>query len=147
MPVATHTDLDQIRDLKARYARYADTKQWEKVAGLFTDDAVMRFRDVDGNLTHEVTAAEFARTIGSRVGAGQPVHHLFSHEVTFASDTTAQGVWAMEDLIFHDREAHPKAPFSFMHGFGHYHDTYRKIDGEWYISGSELTRLRMEIVD
>lgn len=145
MAADTHTDLDRIRELKARYARYADTKQWKKVADLFTDDAVMRFRDVDGNLSNEVTAAEFARTIGERVGAGQPIHHMFSHEVTFSSDTTAEGVWAMEDLIFHDREAHPEAPFSFMHGFGHYHDTYRKVDGEWRISGSELTRLRMEI--
>ncbi|MGV9915356.1 nuclear transport factor 2 family protein [Streptomyces tendae] len=146
MSTPTHTDLDEIRDLKARYARFADTKQWDKVAGLFTDDAVMRFRDVEGNLVNEVSAAEFAQTIGGRVGAGQPIHHLFSHEVTFTSDTTAEGVWAMEDLIFHDRAAHPEAPFSTMHGFGHYHDTYRKVAGTWYIAGSELTRLRMDIV-
>jgi hypothetical protein len=146
MTVPAHSDLDQIRELKARYARYADTKQWDKVAGLFTADAVMRFRDVDGELLNEVTAAEFARSIGGRVGAGQPVHHLFSHEVTFSSDSTAAGVWAMEDLIFHDRANNPDAPFSFMHGFGHYHDTYRKVGGTWYISGSELTRLRMQIV-
>ncbi|ROO87754.1 SnoaL-like protein [Actinocorallia herbida] len=146
MNAATHADLDRIRELRARYARYADTKRWEEVAGLFTDDAVMRFRGVDGGLLNEVTAAEFAKTIGARVGAGQPVHHLFTHEITFTSDTTAEGVWAMEDLIFHDREAHPEAPFSFMHGFGHYHDTYRKVDGRWRISGCELTRLRLEIV-
>ncbi|MEU6440829.1 nuclear transport factor 2 family protein [Streptomyces sp. NPDC047046] len=145
MTTLTHTDLDRIRELKSRYARYADTKRWDEVAALFTEDAVMRFRDVDGNLVNEVPAAEFARTIGERVGAGQPVHHLFSHEVSFTSETTAEGVWAMEDLIFHDREAHPEAPFSRMHGFGHYHDSYRKTDGEWRISGSELTRLRMEI--
>jgi hypothetical protein len=69
---ATHTDLDQIRELKARYTRFADTEQWVKEAGPFTEDAVMRFREVDGNLSKEVTAAEFARTVGARVGAGQP---------------------------------------------------------------------------
>ncbi|GEC02753.1 hypothetical protein SSP24_04080 [Streptomyces spinoverrucosus] len=88
------------------------------MAGVFTDDAVMRFRNVDGTLANEVTAAEFAKTIGGRVGAGQPIHHLFTHEVTFTSDTTAQGVWAMEDRIYHDREA----------------------------SDCELTRLRLKIV-
>ncbi|MGP4012929.1 nuclear transport factor 2 family protein [Streptomyces sp. 4N124] len=146
MFATTHTDLDQIRELRARYVRYADTKQWEKMVGVFTDDAVMRFRNVDGTLANVVTAGEFAKTIGDRVGAGQPIHHLFTHEVTFTSDTTAQGVWAMEDRIYHDREAHPEAPFSFLHGFGHYHDTYRKVDGEWRISDCELTRLRLKIV-
>ena len=54
----------------------------------------------------------------------------------------------MEDLIFHDHAAHPaEAPFSLMHGFGHYHDTYLKVDGVWRIAGSTLTRLRVEFVD
>lgn len=146
MTVLPHSDLDQIRDLKARYCRYADTKQWEEVGRLFTDDAVMRFYNVDGSLANEVPAAEFAGTIGGRVGAGQPIHHLFSHEIAFTSDTTATGVWAMEDLIFHDRQAHPDAPFTSMHGFGHYHDSYRKADGVWRIAGSRLTRLRVDFV-
>ncbi|MFI9271230.1 nuclear transport factor 2 family protein [Kitasatospora sp. NPDC052896] len=140
-------DIDRIRDLKARYCRYADTKQWDAVAALFTHDAVMRFHRVDGSLANEVPAAEFARTIGARVGAGQPVHHLFSHEITFTSESTATGVWAMEDLVLHDRAAHPEAPFSRLHGFGHYHDDYRKVDGSWRIAGSRLTRLRLELVD
>jgi hypothetical protein len=146
MTVTSHSELDQIRELKARYCRFADTKQWEQVAALFTDDAVMRFRDVDGGLTDEVSAARFAATIGGRVAEGQPVHHLFSHEIAFTSETTATGVWAMEDLIFHDRDAHPEAPFTSMHGFGHYHDTYRKVAGVWRIAGSELTRLRVDFV-
>jgi hypothetical protein len=116
------------------------------MAGLFTDDAVMRFHNVDGSLANEVRAAEFAATIGRRVGAGQPIHHLFSHEIALTSDTTATGVWAMEDLIFHDRQAHPEAPFTSMHGFGHYHDTYRKVDGAWRIADCKLTRIRVDIV-
>jgi hypothetical protein len=140
------TDLEQIRELKARYCRLADTKQWKAMAELFTADAVMRFYNVDGTVANEVSAADFAATIGERVGAGQPIHHLFSHEVTFTSGTSAVGVWAMEDLIFHDREAHPDAPFTSMHGFGHYHDSYRKVGDEWRIAASELTRLRIEYV-
>jgi hypothetical protein len=143
----THSDLDQIRELRARYARYADTKQWAKFATIFTEDAVLRFFDPDGTLANEVTAGEFAETIGSRVGSAQPVHHFFTHEIEFTSDTTATGLWAMEDLIFYDRETDPDARFTKMHGFGHYHDTYRKVDGAWRISGADLTRLRLEFVD
>ncbi|MCI2422941.1 nuclear transport factor 2 family protein [Saccharopolyspora sp. K220] len=144
--MTTHSDIDQIRELKARYCRFADAKQWDEVADLFTEDAMMRFYDVDGGLLNQVTAAQFAAEIGERVGAGQPIHHLFSHEIEFTTATTAKGVWAMEDLIFHDRKAHPDAPFDSMHGLGHYHDTYRKTPDGWRISGSELTRLRLQFV-
>jgi hypothetical protein len=140
------SDLDQIRALKARYCRLADTKQWKEMATLFTDDAVLHFYDIDGRLLNQVTAAEFAETIGRRVGAGQPIHHLFSHEIVFSSDTDATGVWAMEDLIFHDRAANPDAPFEQMHGFGHYHDTYRLTADGWRIAGQELTRLRLDFI-
>jgi hypothetical protein len=147
MTVITHSDIDQIRDLKARFCRYADAKQWEAVAGLFTDDAVMRIHNADGSLASESSAAELAADISGRLGAGQPIHHLFSHEIEFTSDTTATGVWAMESLIFHDRQAHPEAPFTRMHGFGHYHDTYRKVDGAWRIAGCTLTRVRVDFDD
>lgn len=140
-------DIEQIRDLKARYVRLADTKQWEELAAtVLAEDAVLTFRDVDGSLANEVTAAEFAATIGGRVGDGQPIHHVFSHEITFTGPDTATAIWAMEDLIFHDRAAHPEAPFTSMHGYGHYHETYRRIGGQWRIAGFELTRVRMECV-
>ena len=35
-------DLEAIKQLKARYFRLMDTKQWEAFRELFTDDAVMQ---------------------------------------------------------------------------------------------------------
>ena len=32
-------DLEQIRELKARYCRFIDTKQWQLLRSLFTDGA------------------------------------------------------------------------------------------------------------
>ena len=31
------SDLEQIRQLKARYCRFIDTKQWTRLAGLFVE--------------------------------------------------------------------------------------------------------------
>jgi hypothetical protein len=31
-----------------------------------------------------------------------------------------------------------------MHGWGHYYETYEKIDGKWLIKTLKLTRLRLE---
>ena len=32
-----------------------------------------------------------------------------------------------------------------MRGDGHYHEAYVKVDGEWRITASTLTRLRMDL--
>jgi 3-phenylpropionate/cinnamic acid dioxygenase small subunit len=34
----TLEDVEQIKELKARYFRFFDTKQWDRWRGLFTDD-------------------------------------------------------------------------------------------------------------
>lgn len=52
--------------------------------------------------------------------------------------TTARGVWAMTDLV-------RLLPAVTLHGYGHYHETYEKQDGQWRITSSRLTRLREDI--
>jgi hypothetical protein len=32
-----------------------------------------------------------------------------------------------------------------MHGYGHYHETYVLVDGQWLISTMTLKRLRVDI--
>ena len=34
-----------------------------------------------------------------------------------------------------------------LEGYGHYHETYAKVDGEWRIASSTLTRLHMDLSD
>jgi len=36
------------------------------------------------------------------------------------------------------------SPIRALHGYGHYHETYRKIGGEWRIQSMKLTRLRLD---
>jgi hypothetical protein len=38
------------------------------------------------------------------------------------------------------------APLATMHGYGHYHDRYEKVDGRWRITSTTLTRLRVDFV-
>jgi hypothetical protein len=37
------------------------------------------------------------------------------------------------------------APGLNLNGRGHYHETYEKVDGQWLIKTSTLTRLREDI--
>jgi hypothetical protein len=33
-----------------------------------------------------------------------------------------------------------------LDGYGHYHETYEKVSGDWRIKSSKLTRLHMDFV-
>ena len=136
----------EIQALKARYFRCMDTKDWDGFAAVFASDGVMDMRsempppdDPDAGLTRGNEAiAEFVR---SQIGDVVTVHHGHTPEIELTSPTTARGVWAMEDHLWWPEGA----PFSRMHGYGHYHETYERIDGEWRIKTLRLTRLRIDI--
>ncbi len=135
--------IEDIRNLKARYARFADLKQWSDLASVFTPDGIMSFYDVDGSLLGKRTGRqEIQDAIAASVGEAQPIHHLFSHEIEVTSSTTANGLWAMEDLITFPKGV--KARFKVMHGYGHYHETYEKIDGKWLIKTLQITRVKLD---
>ena len=36
------------------------------------------------------------------------------------------------------------SPIRALHGYGHYHETYEKVDGQWLIKTITLTRLRVD---
>ena len=128
-------DREAIRQLKARYFRYLDTKQWESFADLFTDDAKM-VNGPDGQAP-VVGRDAIAAYVSGSVAALVTVHHGHMPEITFTASDTASGVWAMFDQL--------RGPGGFaMDGFGHYHEEYeRGSDGAWRIASTRLTRLRV----
>ncbi|MGG1441068.1 nuclear transport factor 2 family protein [Brevibacillus laterosporus] len=137
--------IEEISNLKARYVRYADEKKWSQLAELFTPDAIFEAYDEQGNLHVQMRGHEEIRnTINNNVGAAQPIHHIFSCEFDVTSATTAKAVWAMEDNIIFPQGA--GSEFSSIRGYGHYHDSYIKIDGEWFIQSLKITRVKMEFI-
>jgi SnoaL-like domain len=149
----TLTEIEAIRRLEARYARYADEKRWGDLAGLFTVDGWFRPHDVEGNVIANMEGRDgISEALSSRnSGDVQPIHQLLTNEIDIESATTAKAVWAMADLIFRGDSAIPAAdpagalpPFRTMRGWGHYHVTYQKIDGEWFMATRTQTRTRLE---
>jgi len=145
--------IEDIRALEARYARYADHKRWKDLAGLFTEDGWFRPLDAEGNeIAHMAGREDIATQLGARnSGDVQPIHQLLTHEIEIESATTAKAIWAMADLIFRGDSAIPEQqpgdalpPFRALRGWGHYHVTYRKVDGQWLIATRTQTRTRLE---
>ena len=140
--------IEEIKTLFARRIRAMDTKDWVLYDTCHAPEAT---------LDSFATLPEQHRPSGS-VARGKDqilamiqkvvdgklkvttVHHAHMPEIEITSPTTAKGTWAMEDLLWWqngDREEH-------LHGWGHYHETYEKIDEAWFIKTRVLTRLRVD---
>jgi hypothetical protein len=65
--------------------------------------------------------------------------------IEFTSDTEAKVIWAMEDRLYRTKEYPLEDGSTYLHGFGHYHETYVKLETGWRIRSSRLTRLRVEM--
>jgi uncharacterized protein (TIGR02246 family) len=128
-------DIEDIRQLKARYFRFLDTKDWDAFATLFTDDAYM---EADG-VVQEGRAA--IRSFLPKVLDGVvTTHHGHTSEIAITGRDTATGIWAMFDYLTWPGEGPPKG----LQGYGHYHEEYVREAGAWRIRRLVLTRLRVD---
>lgn len=130
--------VEAIKQTKARYFRFLDTKDFEGFADVFAADAIM---DNSGVVHGSRKIAEFV--LNSVVGV-TTVHHGHTPEIEILSPTTARGIWAMEDKLWKIENSSSVLPFNTMHGYGHYHETYSLIDGRWLIQTTTMKRLRVD---
>jgi SnoaL-like domain len=132
--------IEDIKQLKARYFRCMDTKDWEGLAQVFSPDAVLDHTAAEAK--HPVHGAQdIANFIRDGILHVRTVHHGHMPEIAIDSPTTAHGTWAMEDMLWWPEDG----PLRHMHGYGHYHEEYVKLDGEWKIRLNQLTRLRVDV--
>jgi SnoaL-like domain len=129
-------EIEAIKQLKARYCRYLDTKDWQAWRGIFTEDFLSDTSHAGGKVTRG--ADEFVAFTRKGVDDRATAHQVHAPEIELTSATTARGIWALEDVV-------RLAPGVNLRGYGHYHETYEKVDGQWRIAGSKLTRLREDI--
>jgi len=138
MTVAGQDDaIEAIKQLKARYFRLMDTKQWDAYRQVFTDDMAFYFESEDAPTA--TSGDDFVAYVRSRLATALSVHQGHTPEIELTSATTARGVWALQDVVRF-------GPGLSLVGYGHYHETYENIAGQWLIKSSKLTRLREDIV-
>ena len=134
--------IEEIKQVKARYYRCMDTKDWAGFAAVFAPDATVDFTPEGGNPTEWTPsgAANILAFVRKVLDRALTVHHGHMPEIEVTSPTTARAIFAMEDLIWWPEGSRRKT----LHGWGHYHETYEKIGGKWLIKTLKLTRLRVE---
>ncbi len=150
-PVARLIAIEEIKQLKARYFRLMDSKDFKALRAIFADDATFDARtslSLDGQGESGRSAESnnwvyhggdvIAAFIEGAVGTSRTVHHGHCHEIEILSETEARGVIAMEDQIWDGT-----GTTLTLHGMGHYHETYTKADGTWRIHNSRISRLHV----
>lgn len=146
----TRTDeIEAIKQLKARYFRALDTKDWDAFRGVFTADPqigpiengfpdyllALRPPEARAQVTAGTGFDAFIERNRLFIGPLITTHHGHQPEIELTGEDQATGVWAMEDVLVWKKEGYR------LRGTGHYWETYRKLDGEWKIASLKLTRL------
>jgi hypothetical protein len=135
-------DIEEIKALKARYIRFGDTKKWDDLAKLLTDDFAAHFEiaprfSKDQPRRAEISGRDlFISTWANALVGVVTMHDVFLPEITLVGPTAANGVWGMHDLV--------KMPKCVFEGWGHYQDEYVKQQGVWMIKASRVTRIHTE---
>jgi SnoaL-like domain len=134
-------DAEAIRTLIARRVRCIDEKDWNGFADTYAYDAVSwSVASPDGPGVPTVGNRLIADRVAELLKAMTTVHQIHLPEIEVTAPDAASAIIPLEDLLFweHDGVQH------WMHGFGHYRQTFAKRDGHWKITEHRLTRLRFE---
>jgi len=137
--------IEQIKRTKAFYCFSMDTKNWDGYQNVFTDDAVLEvpshgLGDEDARVEG---AAAIRKHVEDAVGNVVTTHECHTPIIDFTSATSANVVWAMEDMLRFPEGS----PAKTLHGMGHYFEQYRRLDdGSWRIAHVRLERLRLDVV-
>ncbi len=134
--------IEDIKRLKGLYFFYVDGKQWTRwQTEVWTPDA--RLELDDGTVLEG--AEKITRLISAVLVDDQiTTHHGHMPIIDILSDTTATGIWAMEDIIRTPKDKPSVKGYTRMQGFGHYHEAYVRTPDGWRIKSSRITRQHVE---
>ena len=131
---------EEIKELRSRYFRCVDCKDWAAFEQLFVADAVLNLSDDIGRMLQGREA--IARFVEAGLRGVVSVHHGHMPEIFVTSPSRANGIWAMEDRLFWAADS--MSPVRTLHGYGHYYDTYVREDGRWLFESVTLRRIRVD---
>ena len=125
-------EIEQIKALKYAYLRCLDTKDWEGIKEVFTEDATAAYSGGAYSADGRDAILEFlVRGMGSETFHSS--HRCTHPEITVDGDT-ASGTWALDDTVIDTSLG------ILIQGAAFYEDTYVKQGGRWLISHTGYRR-------
>ena len=129
-------DIEAIKKLKAKYFRCVDKKLWEEMETVLTEDAVADYGMGIELLQGRKEIIEFLKKNLDR-DSMISVHQGHNPEIEITSDTTARGVWVLNDRLIIQTIA-------TLNGWRYYEDEYVKVNGEWKKKSTKITNILEE---
>jgi hypothetical protein len=130
----------EISNIKARYCRMVDTKDWAGLGALLTENFVLDVSEGTSIPIIHGRAAALAR-VAELIGSARTVHQVHTPEIEVHGDE-AHAIWAMNDRVLWET---PKHGLASITGYGHYRERYVRQNGAWKIAYSKLTRLHIDM--
>jgi len=123
--VAALEDRDAIKDLKYRYWRFLDCKQWDELGALFAVDATVCYSSGKYEFAGREAIIGFLRESLSRERGSVTIHHGHHPEIALTGPDTATGTWALYNYMFNARENRG------IRIGAYYEDRYVRRAGAW----------------
>jgi hypothetical protein len=130
--------IEAIKQLKYRYLRHLDCKEWTELKELFVDDATSAYGDGKYSYQGRDAIVSFLTDALDRRSM-LTTHQVHHPEIEITSDTTATGVWSLEDIVIDLQHE------ITIRGAAFYRDEYVKVNGRWKFKSTGYTRIYEEI--
>jgi uncharacterized protein (TIGR02246 family) len=132
-------EIEAIKQVKYRYLRAVDTRDWDLLATTLTEDATSAYSS--GKLSYEGRDAIIAFLRESMPEKDMLTSHKVHHpEIELTGPDTATARWGLEDIVI-------ILPANMnLRGAAYYEDKMVKVDGQWRIAHTGYRRLYEEVV-
>jgi hypothetical protein len=124
-------DIEAIKQLRGRYSRAIDTKDWDLFGASLAEDARL---STDGGINEGRDAIVAA--VSHSLANATTMHHQHTPEIEITGPNAASGTWAMNDIV--------RLGTFVLRGFGHYSEEYVRTSEGWKIKSSTLTRVHVD---
>lgn len=129
----TEDDLRALVDLKSRYCRFVDTKDFDALAELMTEDVTVAYQDGAFTLQGRDKVRRFLAGVMSDPGISS-LHLVANPELCVEGDV-ATGRWALQDTVVN------RTAGTVLRGGAHYEDRYVRTADGWKIAHTGYRRL------
>ncbi len=126
--------LEAIRRLKYAYFRTLDLKQFDDLGALLTEDVTASYEDGKTVLEGRTAIVTWLREVLGDPGMVTE-HHGHHPEITFISESAAEGTWYLQDRVIV-----PAVDLEIA-GTAFYADHYRLTGDGWRIAHTGYTRV------
>jgi hypothetical protein len=130
-------EIESIKQLKARYFRFMDLRDWDNLAQTMSQDIVFEHPTIG---LYRSRASVLAALKFRLEKLKFTSHHGTMPEIQIHSRTEASGIWSLLSSVIQNGEP-GKDSNALIIGHGRYFDQYRSENGQWRISSLRLEHL------